>query len=116
MLGFYYRELDRFATKSRNLSWIRSSNGSSLPNSVESSKDKTEIPSVYRRAIANGIVEILSVYRSAVLHVEQKLLSETVPILAIVTQGLDKVGSKMMDALCSEPNFVVNDCKMMPWI
>ncbi|XP_022934806.1 gamma-tubulin complex component 4 homolog [Cucurbita moschata] len=90
VLGFYYRELDRFATKSRNLSWIRSSNGSSLPNSVESSKDKTEIPSVYRRAIANGIVEILSVYRSAVLHVEQKLLSETVPILAIVTQGLDK--------------------------
>ncbi|XP_038879485.1 gamma-tubulin complex component 4 homolog [Benincasa hispida] len=90
VLGFYYRELDRFATKSRNLSWIRSGNGSSLANSTESSKDKIENPSVYRRAIANGIVEILSIYRSAVLHVEQKLLSETVPILAIVTQGLDK--------------------------
>ncbi|XP_022155313.1 gamma-tubulin complex component 4 homolog isoform X2 [Momordica charantia] len=88
--GFYYRELDRFATKSRNLSWIRSGNGSSLAKSAESSKAKTENPSVYRRAIANGIVEILSIYRSAVLHVEQKLLSETVPILAIVTQGLDK--------------------------
>lgn len=96
MLGFYYRELDRFATKSRNLSWIRSGNGSLLANSAESSKEKTENPSVYRRAIANGIVEILSVYRSAVLHVEQKLLAETVPILAVVTQGLDKVGSKMM--------------------
>ncbi|TYK22385.1 gamma-tubulin complex component 4-like protein [Cucumis melo var. makuwa] len=90
VLGFYYRELDRFATKSRNLSWIRSGNESSLANSTESSKDKIENPSVYRRAIANGIVEILSIYRSAVLHVEQKLLSETVPILAIVTQGLDK--------------------------
>lgn len=96
MLGFYYRELDRFATKSRNLSWIRSGNESSLANSTESSKDKIENPSVYRRAIANGIVEILSIYRSAVLHVEQKLLSETVPILAIVTQGLDKVGSEML--------------------
>ncbi|CAK9327996.1 unnamed protein product [Citrullus colocynthis] len=90
VLGFYYRELDRFATKSRNLSWIRSGNGSSLPISTESSKDKIENPSLYRRAIANGIVEILSIYRSAVLQVEQKLLSETVPILAIVTQGLDK--------------------------
>lgn len=48
-------------------------------------------PSVYRRAIANGIVEILAVYRSAVLHIEQKLLAETVPILATVTQGLNKV-------------------------
>ncbi|KAI4349669.1 hypothetical protein L6164_010232 [Bauhinia variegata] len=63
-LGFYYRELDCFATKSRNLSWIR--------------------------AIVNGIVEILSVYRSAVLHIEQKLLSETIPILATVIQGLNK--------------------------
>jgi hypothetical protein len=46
---------------------------------------------VYRRAIANGIVEILSVYRSAVLHIEQKLLAEPIPILATVTQGLAKV-------------------------
>lgn len=52
---------------------------------------KEEKPSVYRRAIANGVVEILSVYRSAVLHIEQKLLSESLPILATVTQGLNKV-------------------------
>ncbi|KAI4301421.1 hypothetical protein L6164_034702 [Bauhinia variegata] len=89
-LGFYYRELDRFATKSRNLSWIRSANVHPLDNISEISKDKTEKPSVYRRAIANGIVEILSIYRSAVLHIEQKLLSETVPILATVIQGLNK--------------------------
>lgn len=56
------------------------------------SKQRRENPSVYRRAIANGIVEILSVYRSAVLHIEQKLLAETTPILATVTQGLNKVG------------------------
>lgn len=49
-------------------------------------------PSVYRRALANGIVEVLSVYRSAVLHIEQKLLSDSLPILATVTQGLNKVG------------------------
>lgn len=89
-LGFYYRELDRFATKSRNLSWIRSPNLSPLERISELSKKKEEKPSVYRRAIANGIVEILSVYRSAVLHIEQKLLSESLPILATVTQGLNK--------------------------
>ncbi|XP_057549187.1 gamma-tubulin complex component 4 [Amaranthus tricolor] len=91
-LGFYYRELDRFATKSRNLSWIRSAslNVSLLERSEEISKRKSESESVYRRAIANGIVEILSVYRSAVLQIEQKLLADPLPILATVTQGLNK--------------------------
>jgi len=64
---------------------------SPLERISELSKKKEEKPSVYRRAIANGIVEILSVYRSAVLHIEQKLLSESLPILATVTQGLNKV-------------------------
>ncbi|KAK7344425.1 hypothetical protein VNO77_14001 [Canavalia gladiata] len=82
VLGFYYREMERFSAKSRNLSWIRSANVNPL--------EKREKHSVYRRALANGIVEILSVYRSAVLHIEQKLLSETMPILATVTQGLNK--------------------------
>lgn len=91
-LGFYYRELDRFATKSRNLSWIRSFNESPTSRASEFSKGKKDKQSVYRRAIANGIVEILSVYRSAVLHIEQKLLSDSLPIIATVTQGLNKVG------------------------
>lgn len=90
-LGFYYRELDRFATRSRNLSWIRSANESPLLRTSELLKEKKEKHSVYRRAIANGVVEVLSVYRSAVLHIEQKLLSDSVPILATVTQGLNKV-------------------------
>ncbi|CAI8603766.1 unnamed protein product [Vicia faba] len=81
-LGFYYRELERFSAKSRNLNWIRSENASLLEN-----KEK---PSVYRRALANGIVEILSVYTSSILHIEQLLLAETMPILATVTQGLNK--------------------------
>ncbi|OWM80109.1 hypothetical protein CDL15_Pgr010087 [Punica granatum] len=89
-LGFYYRELDRFATKSRNLSWIRSPGVSPLERISELQKGKAEKPSVYHRAIANGIVEILSIYRSAVLQIEQKLLAETLPILATVTQGLNK--------------------------
>lgn len=91
-LGFYYRELDRFATKSRNLSWIKSAsaNVSPLERSEEISKRKSENQSVYRRAIANAIVEILSVYRSAVLQIEQKLLADPLPILATVTQGLNK--------------------------
>ena len=92
-LGFYYRELDRFATKSRNLSWIRSAK-SECESPLEFSSSKR--PSVYRRAIANGVVEILSVYRSAVLHIEQKLLAETVPILATVIQGLNKVVSQTL--------------------
>ncbi|KAI7757131.1 LOW QUALITY PROTEIN: hypothetical protein M8C21_029484 [Ambrosia artemisiifolia] len=89
-LGFYYRELDRFATKSRNLSWIRSRNESPLAHTSELLKDTVGNQSVYRRAIANGIIEILSIYRSAVLHIEQKLMAETLPILATVTQGLNK--------------------------
>ncbi|KAG9152142.1 hypothetical protein Leryth_023157 [Lithospermum erythrorhizon] len=89
-LGFYYRELERFSNKSRNLSWIRSSNDSPLARTSELLNVKKETQSVYRRAIANGIVEVLSVYRSAVLHIEQKLLSDSLPILATVTQGLNK--------------------------
>ncbi|GMH30858.1 hypothetical protein Nepgr_032701 [Nepenthes gracilis] len=89
-LGFYYRELDRFATKSRNLSWVQSANLCPLSRSEEISRRKARNESVYRRGIANGIVEILSVYRSAVLHVEQKLLAETLPILATATHGLNK--------------------------
>lgn len=72
---------------------------SPLERSFELDKRKNERPSVYRRAIANGIVEILSVYRSAVLQIEQKLLSETLPILATVTQGLNKVGYSILDAM-----------------
>lgn len=90
-LGFYYRELERFASKSRNLSWIRSSNDSPLSRAAEMLKGKKLKPSVYRRALANGIVEVLSVYRSTVLQIEQKLLSDCLPVLATVTQGLNKV-------------------------
>ncbi|XP_039048142.1 gamma-tubulin complex component 4-like [Hibiscus syriacus] len=91
-LGFYYRELDRFTTKSRNLSWIRSGGVllSPLDRASELFNHGTENPSVYRRAIANGLVEVLSVYKSAVLQIEQKLLSETMPVLATVSQGINK--------------------------
>ncbi|XP_073287259.1 gamma-tubulin complex component 4 homolog, partial [Primulina huaijiensis] len=89
-LGFYYRELERFAAKSRNLSWIKAPNGTPLSIVNKSLKAKKVKPSVYRRAIANGIVEVLSVYRSAVLLIEQKMLSDSLPILATVTQGLNK--------------------------
>ncbi|XP_068658448.1 gamma-tubulin complex component 4 isoform X2 [Aristolochia californica] len=90
-LGFYYRELDRFAKKSRNLSWICSVKESPLSQTSKVLQRKTAKPSVYRRAIANGIVEILSLYRSAVLQVEQQLLSDPIPILLTVTQGLNKI-------------------------
>uniref|UniRef100_A0A0D9WCZ2 Gamma-tubulin complex component n=1 Tax=Leersia perrieri TaxID=77586 RepID=A0A0D9WCZ2_9ORYZ len=89
-LGFYYRELNRFATESRDLSWINSSIDVSPPHPDKSVKAKVRKGSAYRRAIANGIAEILSVYRSAVLQVEQNLLSDPLPILATVTHGLNK--------------------------
>jgi len=89
-LGFYYRELNRFATESRDLSWIQSSVDVSSPNADITLKGKVRKGSAYRRAIANGIAEILSVYRSAVLQVEQNLLSDPLPILATVTHGLNK--------------------------
>ncbi|VAH14667.1 unnamed protein product [Triticum turgidum subsp. durum] len=89
-LGFYYRELNRFATESCDLSWIQSSVEVSSPNADITLKGKVRKGSAYRRAIANGIAEILSVYRSAVLQVEQNLLSDPLPILATVTHGLNK--------------------------
>ncbi|XP_062230787.1 gamma-tubulin complex component 4-like [Phragmites australis] len=89
-LGFYYRELNRFATESRDLSWIHSSVDVSTPHADKTQKGTVRKGSVYRRAIANGITEILSVYRSAVLQVEQNLLSDPLPILATVTHGLNK--------------------------
>ncbi|CAA2957616.1 gamma-tubulin complex component 4 homolog [Olea europaea var. sylvestris] len=89
-LGFIYRELDRFASKCRNLSWIKSLKDSPLLSNAEILKHKKLKQSVYRRAVANGIVEVLSLYRSAVLHIEQKLLADSLPILASVTQGLNK--------------------------
>jgi gamma-tubulin complex component 4 len=90
-LGFYYRELNRFATESRDLSWIQSSVDVSSPHADKTQKGKVRKGSVYRRAIANGLTEVLSVYRSAVLQVEQNLLSDPLPILATVTHGLNKV-------------------------
>ena len=73
---------------------------SPLSRTSELIKGKKENQSVYRRAIANGIVEVLSVYRSAVLQIEQILLSDSVPILATVTQGLNKVGGELYVFCC----------------
>lgn len=91
-LGFYYRELDRFATESRNCSFLHNLRHASLPRTSEEVRRKTGKASVYRRAVANGIVEVLSVYRAAVLQVEQHLLADPMPILATVTKGLNKFG------------------------
>ncbi|XP_057828040.2 gamma-tubulin complex component 4 [Cryptomeria japonica] len=88
-LGFFYRELDRFAVKSRNLSWITCANHDFQIQDPVVMKGKKR-PSVYRRALANGISEVLSIYRSAVLQVEQNFLADPVPVLASVTQGLNK--------------------------
>ncbi|KAG4917296.1 hypothetical protein JHK87_054853 [Glycine soja] len=82
----YFVSFNKFIILAPDISFIDPSDRSANANPLE----KKEKGSVYRRALANGIVEILSVYRSAVLHIEQKLLSENMPILATVTQGLNK--------------------------
>uniref|UniRef100_A0A1D1XWR6 Gamma-tubulin complex component n=1 Tax=Anthurium amnicola TaxID=1678845 RepID=A0A1D1XWR6_9ARAE len=90
-LGFYCRELDRFASSSRNLSSIVDKKGTpQLPRASQPVERRTTKQSAYRRAVANGIVEILSVYRAVILQVEQRLLADPEPILATVTQGLNK--------------------------
>jgi hypothetical protein len=109
-LGFYYRELNRFATESRDLSWIHSSADLSTPNADRTRKGNVKKGSVYRRAIANGITEILSVYRSAVLQVEQNLLSDPLPILATVTHGLNKVCLLTSCFTFVVSNFSINIC------
>ena len=43
---------------------------------------------MYRSAIANGLVEVLSVYRSAVLQIEQKLLSDLCPFCQQLPKAL----------------------------
>ncbi|KAG0625267.1 hypothetical protein M758_2G041200 [Ceratodon purpureus] len=78
-LGFYYKELDNFCGRCRNLSWINLKQQPGLSFVQQS---------VYCRALANGIAEVLAVYRSAVLQVEQTLMADPVPVLAAVTQGL----------------------------
>ncbi|XP_020573544.1 gamma-tubulin complex component 4 isoform X2 [Phalaenopsis equestris] len=89
-LGFYYRALDHFAAKHRHLSSSQFAQYFPHTQASELQKKSPGKGSVYRRAIANGIVEILSVYRSSVLQVEQNLLSDPMPILATVTLGLNK--------------------------
>ncbi|KAF3784069.1 Gamma-tubulin complex component 4 [Nymphaea thermarum] len=87
-LGLYYRKLTEFVAKSRNpnVAWI--TYGNVQNQAPVSLKVENKMPSVYRKAIANGVAEILSVYRSAVLQVEQQVLADPVPILATVTKGL----------------------------
>lgn len=46
-LGFYYRELDRYATESRNLSWTRSGDASPLAAITEFSRGKAGRQSVF---------------------------------------------------------------------
>ena len=87
-LGFYYRELYRFTVSCRNLC---SAVGDGDLLRKDHSYGRKIGPSSYRKAVANGLVEILSVYRSVVLQLEQRLLADSNPILATVTQGLSKV-------------------------
>lgn len=64
------------------MSWINSKQQPGLPVKQQS---------VYCRALAIGIAEVLAVYRSAVLEVEQNFMADPVPVLAAVTQGLHQV-------------------------
>ncbi|KAJ7518689.1 hypothetical protein O6H91_20G003500 [Diphasiastrum complanatum] len=89
-LGFYYRELDRFTLHLRNLSWIGPFYVDALKNGSSISRSLTRKPSIYQRSLANGIAEVLAIYRSAVLKVEQNILSDPVPVIAIVTKGLNQ--------------------------
>ncbi|GJM94648.1 hypothetical protein PR202_ga11312 [Eleusine coracana subsp. coracana] len=73
-----------------DLTFLQPSERSLNANADKTRKGNVKKGSVYRRAIANGITEILSVYRSAVLQIEQNLLSDPLPILATVTHGLNK--------------------------
>lgn len=88
-LGFFYRELDIFSVQSSNLGWIQSPYGCFEHDYLDIKSSRT-LASVYTRALANGIAEVLAVYRSAVLKVEQDLLSDFTPVLSTVTQNLNK--------------------------
>ena len=89
-LGFFYHELDQFSMHCMNLGWMQSPYACTKKDSLDM-KDPKTVVSIYTRALANGINEVLSVYRSAVLKVEQDLLSDMTPVLSSVTQHLNKV-------------------------
>jgi gamma-tubulin complex component 4 len=73
-----------------NLGWMHSPDNCIRKDNLEI-KNRKVVVSIYTRALANGINEVLSVYRSAVLKVEQDLLSDMTPVLSSVTQHLNKV-------------------------
>lgn len=89
-LGFFYHELDQFSMHCMNLGWMHSPYTCTRKDHLEV-KNRKVVVSIYTRALANGINEVLSVYRSAVLKVEQDLLSDMAPVLSSVTQHLNKV-------------------------
>ncbi|KAH6559292.1 hypothetical protein KP509_1Z015200 [Ceratopteris richardii] len=86
-LGYFYHELENFTIQSLNLGWMKHSPGSPGSSNATSSN---MLASVYTRALANGISEILAVYRSAVLKVEQDLLADPTPVLSSLTKDLNK--------------------------
>ncbi|GAQ91736.1 Gamma-tubulin ring complex protein [Klebsormidium nitens] len=76
-LGYLYRELELF-----------SSHEQGIGTDALGQPDRDGGGSMYQRALATGLAEVLAVYRSAILQLEQDALSETAPVLSTVTQAM----------------------------
>jgi gamma-tubulin complex component 4 len=79
-LGYLYRELDAFVSHAQDLDADASRQFHGGGGG-----------SHYQRALATGLAEVLAVYRSAILHLEQDALGESVPVLSTITQAMHQV-------------------------
>lgn len=79
-LGYLYRELEAFSSHAQGIG----------PDALGQS-DADGRGSMYQRALATGLAEVLAVYRSAILQLEQDALSEVAPVLSTVMQAMHQV-------------------------
>jgi len=72
-IGYDYRELEIFVHEEEDMAFM----------GLGDSPDLADTPSLYRRALASGISEVLSSYRGAVLKVEQDVLNTQGAVMAL---------------------------------
>ena len=80
-LGYAFRCLEAFATREGSTSGADLATGHPLSGAPPPVERRAAPPSLYRRALAAGVGEVLATYESAILRLEQDVLRGVVPAL-----------------------------------
>ena len=80
-LGYAFRCLEAFATREGSTSGADLATGRPLSGAPPPVERRAAPPSLYRRALAAGVGEVLATYESAILRLEQDVLRGVVPAL-----------------------------------